>query len=59
MFGETSSSVYRSLAFVADSLLSRPAIFPPQRHEQKERLRGKLIEVELLENTRPQRKVAP
>ena len=59
MFAETSSSDYRSVASLADSLLARHAIFPPQREEPKERLRGRLIEVEILENVRPERKVSP
>ena len=58
MFAETSSSNYQSVAFLVDALLARHAIFPPQREEPKERLRGRLIEVELLENVRPERKVA-
>ena len=39
--------------------LARHAIFSPQREEPKEHLRGRLIEVDLLENIRPERKVAP
>ena len=59
MFAETSSSTFRSVASLADALLARHAFFPPQRNEPKERLRGKLIEVELLENISRERKVAP
>ena len=59
MFAETSSSAYRSVHSLVDALLARHTIFPPQREEPKERLRGKLIEVELFENIRPERKVAP
>ena len=59
MFAETSSFAYRSVASVADALLARHAIFPPQRDGPKERLRGRLIGVELLENICPERKVAP
>ena len=59
MFAETSSSAYRSVASLVDALLAHRAIFPPQREEPKERLRGRLIEDELLENIRPERKVAP
>ena len=55
MFAETSSSTDRSVASLVDALLARHAIFPPQREEPKERL----IEVELLKNIRPERKVAP
>ena len=47
-----------SVASLADALLARHTIFPPQQDEPKERLRGRLIEVELLENIRPERKVA-
>ena len=56
---ETSSSAYRSVACLVDSLLALYAIFPPQREEPKERLRGRLIEVQLLDNIRPEREVAP
>ena len=49
MFAETSSSAYRSVASVADVLFAGHAIFPPQQDEPKERLQGRLIEVELLE----------
>ena len=49
MFAETSSSAYGSVASLVDALLARHATFPPQREEPKERLRGRLIEVELLE----------
>ena len=56
---ETSSSAYRSVASLVCTLLARHAIFPPQREEPKERLRGRLIEVGLLENIRPEGKVAP
>ena len=59
MFAETSSSAYKSVASLVDALLARHSIFPPQREEAKERLRGRLIEVELLENIRPERKAAP
>ena len=58
-FVETSSCAYRSVASLVDDLLARHTIFPPQREEPKERLRGKLTSVELLENIRPERKVAP
>ena len=58
MFAETNSSAYRSEASLTDVLLARHATFPPERHEPKERLRGRLIEVELLENIRPKRKIA-
>ena len=56
---ETSSSAYRSVASLAGALLARHAIFPPQQDEPKERLRGRLIEVEVLEKILPKRKVAP
>ena len=59
MFAERSSSIYRSVASLVDALLARHAIPPRQREEPKERLRGRLIEVELLENIRLERKVAP
>ena len=59
MFAETSSSAYRSVASLVDVLLARHAIFPPQQEEPKEHLRGKLFEVKLMENIRPERKVAP
>ena len=61
MFAETSNSAYRSVASLVDALLARHAIFPLQQaDEPKECLRGtRLIEVELLENVRPKRKVAP
>ena len=59
MFAETSSSACRGVASLVDALLARHVIFPSQREEPKERLRGRLIEVELLENIRPERKVAP
>ena len=59
MFAETSSSAYRSVAFLVDALFARHAIFPPEREEPKECLWGRLIEVEFLENIRPERKVAP
>ena len=59
MFAEASSSAYQSVASLVDALLAGHAIFLPQREEPKERLRGRLIEVELLENMRPERKVAP
>ena len=47
-----------SVASLVDARLAHHAIFPPQREGPKERLRGRLIEVELLENVRPERKVA-
>ena len=47
MFAETSSSAYRCVASLVDALLARHAIFPHQPEEPKERLRGRLIEVEL------------
>ena len=56
---ETSSSTYRSVASLVDALLARHAIFPLQREEPKECQKGRLIEVELLENIHPERKVAP
>ena len=59
MFAEMSSSAYRSVASPVDALLARHTVFPPQREEPRERLRGRLIEVELLENIRLERKVAP
>ena len=59
MFAETSSSTYRSVSPLVDALLARHAIILPQRKEPEERLPGRLIEVELLENIRPERKFAP
>ena len=59
MFAETSSSAYRSVASLADALLAHHTIFPPQQDEPKERLRGRLIEVERSENIPPEREVVP
>ena len=59
MFAETSSSAYRSVASLVDALLARHEIFPLQREEPKERLRERLIEVELLETICTKMKVAP
>ena len=59
MFAETSSCAYRNVASLVDALLVRHAIFPPKREEPKERLQRRLIEIELLEDIRPGRKVAP